>query len=75
MTPIGSTPHTPLTTHAIRRILMHSQIDSEALSLTLRERRTQAGHDRQLARLLAARRWDRLAAAADRRARALRATS
>jgi hypothetical protein len=54
---------------------MHTHLTDEVLQMEVRDRRRQAVHDRQLARLLAARRWDRRAAAASRRARALRAAA
>jgi hypothetical protein len=54
---------------------MYAHLSDDALRLEVRDRHRQAVHDRQLARLLAARRWERRAAAASRRARALRAAA
>ena len=54
---------------------MNAHLTHESLRYAVRDRQRQIGHDRQLARLLAARRWDRRAAAASRRARALRAAA
>ena len=64
---------TPITSYALRRIVMSTHLTEESLRYAVRDRHRALAHDRQLARLLAARRWDRRAEAASRRARALRA--
>jgi hypothetical protein len=66
---------TPLHHHLGRRIAMYAHLSDDALRQEVRDRRRQAVHDRQLSRLLAARRWERRAASAARRARALRAAA
>lgn len=68
-----ASPPTSLTRYAGRRITMYVHLTDESLRFEVRDRYRSIAHDRQLARLLAARRWDRRAAAASRRARALRA--
>lgn len=53
---------------------MNAHLTEDLLSAAVRDRSRALAHDRQLARLLAARRWDRVAEAAARRARLLRSS-
>ena len=63
---------TPLLTHLVRSTAMHAVFAEQSARLLVQERQLQAAQHNRAARVVAARKWERRAADAARRARAAR---